>query len=316
MSSRDEKSETSSLAVTDETLLAFADEVGPEGPVAVVGGRTRWETGGPSADGTRLLAAPAGIVAYSASEMTVQVRAGTAVTELDTALATEGQRTALPERGGTVGGAVAVGENVLDVMGRGRLRDAVLQVRYVSAEGRLVTGGGPVVKNVSGFNLPKLMAGSLGTLGLFAEFVLRTNPIPPARRWLRASEVDPTAAFDALYHPSTVLWDGTTTWVHLEGHGPDIDAESAVLRDLGGFVEVDGPPPRPPHRWSMTPAEAASLDGRRTGGFLASIGVGLVHAEQPAPDRGEDSSVKPVAVRMKQDFDPTGRLNPGRRPGG
>jgi len=300
--------------ITDEVLVTFADEVGPVGPVAAVGSRTRWSTGGPSADGTRLVTAPHGIVAHSASEMTVQVRAGTTVTDLDAALAEQGQRTALPDRGGTVGGAVAVGENRLDVLGRGRLRDAVLQIRYVSAEGRLVTAGGPVVKNVTGFNLTKLMTGSLGTLGLFAELILRTNPIPAAQRWSAASGVDPVAVFDALYRPASVLWDGTTTWVHLEGHGPDIDAESAVLAGLGDFVEVEGPPALPPHRWSLTPAEAAMADGGATGAFVASIGVGTVFAEKPPPPSPVPATS--VAVRVKQNFDPTGRLNPGRRPGG
>ncbi len=305
----------STLAITDEVLLAFADDVGATGPVAVVGGRTRWQHGGVVHDGTRLLTAPTGIVAYSAPEMTVQVRAGTTVAELDAALEAEGQRTSLPDRGGTVGGAVAVGENVVEVMGRGRLRDAVLQVRYVNADGEPVTGGGPVVKNVTGFNLPKLMTGSLGTFGLFAEFVLRTNPIPPATRWLSATGVDPVVALDALYRPSAVLWDGLSTWVHLEGHHADIEVESATLRDVGGFTEVDGPPALPASRWSITPAAAAALDRVDMGGFVASIGVGTVWAKEPAPSspRGEVNDA--VAERLKQNFDPAGRLNPGRRPG-
>lgn len=305
----------STLAITDEVLLEFAAHVGSEGPVAVEGSRTRWATGGQGREGTRLVRAPSGVVAYAASEMTVQVRAGTTVAELDAVLAAEGQRTALPDRGGTVGGAVAVGENVLEVIGRGRLRDAVLQVRYVAADGRLVTGGGPVVKNVTGFNLPKLMTGALGTLGLSAEFVLRTNPIPEARRWMVAAGVDPVAAFDALYRPSAVLWDGTTTWVLLEGHGPDIEAESRVLRSLGGFTEVGGPPDLPEQRWSLTPKEAASLDGERTGPFVASIGVGMVAASHPAPPRPRDPHADAVAARLKINFDPAGRLNPGRDPG-
>src|SRR4051812_7469403 len=104
--------------------------------------------------------------------MTVRVRVGTTVAELHEALRAHGQRSALPERGGTVGGAIAVGHNDLHVLGRGRVRDAVLQLRYVSADGRLITGGGTTVKNVSGFDLPRLMVGALGTLGVLAEAVL------------------------------------------------------------------------------------------------------------------------------------------------
>ena len=82
--------------------------------------------------------------------MTILVRAGTTVADLHATLAEHGQRTGLPERGGTIGGALAVGENHLCALGRGRVREALLQVRYVSAEGRIVTSGGPTVKNVSG----------------------------------------------------------------------------------------------------------------------------------------------------------------------
>ena len=70
------------------------------------------------------------------------------------------------------------------------------QVRYVSAEGTVVKAGGPTVKNVSGFDLCRLLVGSLGTLGLIAEVVLRTRPLPAAERWL-AGEADPFALLRA-----------------------------------------------------------------------------------------------------------------------
>ena len=305
----------STLAITDPVLHTFADEVGADGPVAIAGGRTRWDVGGPLDADARVLSAPSGIVTYAASEMTVQVRAGTSVADLAAELAARGQRTALPDRGGTVGGAVAVGENPVDVMARGRLRDAVLQVRYVSAEGELVTGGGPVVKNVTGYNLPKLLTGSLGTLGLFGEFVLRTNPVPAASRWLSAVGVDPTLAHGAVHRAAEVLWDGTTTWIHLEGHGPDIEAESVVLRDLAGFVEVDGPPARPAHRWSLSPAGALGLPASSPGPTLVAVGVGLGWCDTAQPSRATPPGVDAVAARLKHNFDPTGRLNPGREVG-
>jgi glycolate oxidase FAD binding subunit len=305
----------SAPAITDPVLVDFAHDMGADGPVAIAGGRTRWEVGGPVDPGARVLTAPAGVVSYSPSEMTVQVRAGTTVAELAAELAANGQRTALPERGGTVGGAIAVGENPVDLMARGRLRDAVLQVRYVSAEGELVTGGGPVVKNVTGYNLPKLMAGSLGTLGLFVEFVLRTNPVPAASRWFAAAEVDPVDVIDAVYRPASVLWDGTTTWVHLEGHEPDIEAETGVLRGLAGFDEVEGPPPLPAHRWSLSPVEAGRLPSTVDGAVMVAVGAGLAWADQPQPVRTTPPGVDRVAARLKHNFDPVGRLNPGRTVG-
>jgi glycolate oxidase FAD binding subunit len=307
------------LTSTDRLVATFADAVGVEGAVAVEGGRTRWNVGGPSADGTRLFSAPTGIITYSPEEMTVRVRAGTTVAELHAALAERNQRTALPDRGGTVGGALAVGENDIRVLGRGRIRNALLQVRYVSAEGKVITSGGPTVKNVTGFDLPRLMVGSLGTLGLLAEVIVRTNPIPAVSRWLAADGVDPQAALDSVIAPSAVLADGVTTWVELEGHGVDVDAAQRALASVGGFSEVDGPPPLPPFRWSMTPAEAADLASGRseaaTGGFVAAIGFGLVLAERACPAVGLAPELATVAGRLKQNFDPSGRLNPGRQPG-
>ena len=309
------------LAVDDPVLDAFAAEVGSDDPVAAEGHRTRWGVGGETAADVRLVRAPSGIVAYRPEEMTVTVRAGTPVAELHEALAERGQRTALPERGGTVGGALAVGESDPRALGRGLVRTALLQVRYVSAEGRIVSGGGPTVKNVSGFDLPRLLVGSLGSLGLLAEVILRTNPAPPTSRWLRADDIDPAVVVDRLLAPSAVLWDGAATWVELEGHGRDVEAQEAVLAALGPVTEVDPDPDTglpvalPPHRWSLAPAELGGLgEGSGTGAFVAAMGLGLVFAERPQPHRPLDPAVAEVSRRLKDNFDPTGRLNPGRDP--
>ena len=243
----------STLTSADPALHEFAALVGTDDPIAVQGNGTRWHLGGPLDESARLVEAPTGIVDYQPSEMVVTVRAGTTVAELHEALAAAGQTSALPDRGGTVGGAVAVGENRIDRLGRGSVRDAVLQVRYVSAEGEIVTGGGPVVKNVSGFNLPKLIVGSLGTLGLIAEVVLRANPLPPVQRWIRAERVDPRDIRDALLRPGAVLWDGTSSWALVEGHEVDVDAEVDKLATLADIADVDGPPELPPHRWFLSP---------------------------------------------------------------
>ena len=178
--------------VRDPALLAFADEVGTvdTGPVAVEGGRTQWAVGGLPAGDVRLVRAPTGIVAFEPAEMTVQVRAGTTLTELDAALAAAGQRVALqglpPDA--TVGGVLAVGLSGPARLGHGPIRDTLLQARYVSAEGLLVTAGGPTVKNVTGFDLCRLLVGSLGTIGLLAEVTLRTRPRPELSCWLSGEE--------------------------------------------------------------------------------------------------------------------------------
>lgn len=299
-----------------DPVAAFAAEVGPPaaGPVVAVGGRTQWDAGGAidPAAGAREVRAPAGIVAVHAADMTVRVRAGTTVADLDAALAEVGQCVALPAwPGATVGGILAVGHSGIRRLGWGPVRDTVLEVRYVSAEGAVVTAGGPTVKNVSGFDLCRLLVGSLGTLGLLAEVTLRTRPLPVTERWV-TGEVDPFALAQTLARPASVLWDGTTTWVLLAGHPDDVAADAADH----GLVDASGPPPLPPHRWSLRPGDLRDLAAGdpATGGFVAQVGVGVVHAAVPPPRRSVDPAVAALHRRIKHLFDPTGRLSPGRDP--
>ena len=304
------------MADFDEALRGFAAEVGSDGPVCVRGGGTRWSLGGESAPGTREVAAPAGIVAFEPAEMTVRVRAGTAVAELHEELATAGQRTALPERpGGTVGGALMAGESSVARLGLGMVRDALLQVRYVCADGRIASGGAGTVKNVSGFDMCRLLVGSLGTLGLVGEALVRTVPVGEVERWVRLPGAAPGAARSCLTAAS-VLWDGTDVWAFLSGYGVDVDEDLGVLASAGSCEDVDGPPDLPPHRWSCTAAQAASFGSENgaAGRFVAEIGVGVVHASEPQPVRPVEPGVAELNRRFKERFDPTGRLNPGRDP--
>ena len=308
----------------DEVLIEFAAEVGSEGPVSVRGGGTRWHAGGDLAPGTREVWAPAGIVALEPAEMTVRVRAGTTVAELHEALAEAGQRTALPERpASTVGGALTVGESAITRLGLGPVRDALLQARYVCADGRVATGGAATVKNVSGFDLCRLLVGSLGTLGLLGEALLRTLPVPESENWCRLESPDPREVWRRCRTATSILWDGAVTWVLLSGYAADTAADRVTLGELGEVSDAAGPPPLPPHRWSCTPAEAAAFDrdnGTAPAGatgdidFVAEIGVGVVHASVPRPSRPTEPGLAGLNRRMKECFDPTGRLNPGRDP--
>ena len=302
----------------DRSLAEFAELVGAADSVAVEGNRTRWNLGGSLHQSTRLVRAPSGIVSYSPEEMTVRVRAGTSVGELAAALTLRGQRCALPDRGGTVGGAIAVGENHLEMLGRGTLRASVLEVRYVSADGVVIVGGGPTVKNVTGFDLPRLLTGSLGTLGLIGEVIVRTNPTPSVSQWMSSSAADPFVVRDTLVRCGAVLWDGVSTWALVEGHRDEVDEQARRLGKLARFDVVERAPTLLEHRWSLPPATLRELaragNGIETGRFVASVGTGLVFAERPQPARILDAAVKTVSARIKQEFDPSGRLNPGRNP--
>jgi glycolate oxidase FAD binding subunit len=295
------------MTVSETTidLASFAEEVSGSGPVAVEGGRTQWEIGGAPDPSVRLVRAPAGIAEIAADEMTVCCGAGTLVTELDAALAEHGQCVALPAwDGATVGGVLAVGRSGIRRLGYGPVRDTLLQARYVSAEGRVVKAGGPTVKNVSGYDLCRLLVGSLGTVGLIGEVILRTRPLPAASRWFTAETSEPAALVAALYRPISVLWNGEGVWVLLEGHPADVEA----LASASHLVPAEGPPALPPHRWSISPTEVTAL----TGTFVAEVGVGVVYHAQRQPERAVDPAVADLTRRIRNLFDPERRLNPGR----
>jgi len=279
-------------------LTEFAEAVGVDGPVTIAGTRSR---GGPVA-GVRTVAAPAGIDRVEPAEMTVSCGAGTSVAELDEALVEFSQAVAIPPAG-TVGGALAVGQSGLRRLGYGPVRDVLLQARYVSGAGEVVKAGGPTVKNVSGFDLCRLLVGSHGTLGFLGEVIVRTRPRSRYEQWFRGT-VAPDEALARLYRPTSVLWDGARTWVLLEGDERDVDAQAGPLR----LEPVAGPPVLPAGgRRSIPPSQWASV----TGDFVVEIGIGIVHHAEPAPPVAVDPAVRRLHRRIKANFDPTGRLNPG-----
>jgi len=183
------------------------------------------------------------------------------------------------------------------------------------------------VKNVTGYDLCRLMVGSLGTLGLLAEVVLRCYPRPAASRWFRSvpSLRDPREVAGRVYRASSVLWNGEQTWVWLEGHPADVAAQAEEV--LGtAFEEVTRPPALAyRHRLSLPPAAFSRLlagELSAPGPWLAEVGVGTVHTDRPAdvaatlgiswPPRLE-ARVAALHQELKARFDPTGRLNPGRQ---
>lgn len=120
---------------------------------------------------------------YPARDLTISVEAGLPVRGLESALAAKGQMLPLDipfAELATVGGAIAANANGPRRLAYGTWRDMVLGVKYVTAEGKLARGGGKVVKNVAGYDIPKLMIGSLGTLGILVEITLKVFPCPPA----------------------------------------------------------------------------------------------------------------------------------------
>jgi glycolate oxidase len=142
-----------------------------------------------------------GIVRYDPEELTLTALAGTPVAEIEAELAASGQY--LPfdppfaAAGATLGGVVAAGTSGPGRYRHGGIRDFVVGARFLDGTGELIMSGGQVVKNAAGFDLPKLLVGSLGRLGVILELSLKVLPAPPAWGTLRADAGGIEAALDA-----------------------------------------------------------------------------------------------------------------------
>jgi len=284
-------------------LAEFREAVGTDGAVCVRGGATRWGLGGDPA-GAHEVRAPFGIEEFLPAEMTVTVGAGTTIAELAEVLGASGQEVALDgPPGATVGGALAVGRSSLRRGRVGSIADTLLQADCVGANGALFTAGGPTVKNVTGYDVCRLLVGSLGTLALLGRVILRTRPVPESSLWL-AGELTPGRVADVAYRPATVLWDGQRTTVRLEGHPRDLNDERERLVALG-LGEVDEPELGPGmSRWT----------GQIAAGEVLDVLGGVVYGDLPKTLPVVGPGVHALASRIRDEFDPGRRLNPGRDP--
>ena len=144
------------------------------------------------------------VVDYPAADMTITVEAGIPLGALRRVLAEQGQRLTLeaPQADrATLGGIFATNASGPRRFALGRPRDQIIGVRFVDAQGEVLKGGGRVVKNVAGYDLPKLLTGSMGTLGIIAELTLKVRPLPEASAlaWIRFRRLaDAAQAIDRL----------------------------------------------------------------------------------------------------------------------
>jgi glycolate oxidase FAD binding subunit len=241
--------------------------------LAVEGGATKRELHAPvNADARLTLSALRGVIDYDHEELVVRVWAGTPLKELEALLAEREQMLAFepfdhavwfdrPEGQATVGGIVAANVSGPRRLVSGAARDHLLGFTAVSGRGEILKGGGAVVKNVSGFDLPKLMAGSHGTLAVLTSLTLRVVPRPPTEITLRYRDLEddeahrlmtqalgtPAAVSSAAHRPAAMRDEvsapsvrGAETWLRLEGFGPSVDARARLLeRALAAFGRAD-----------------------------------------------------------------------------
>ena len=218
-------------------------------PLSPIGGGTRLNPG--EGQGERLnVSGLRGVVLYEPAALTLVVRAGTPLAEVQAALAAEGQMLAFEPDArprSTIGGVVAANASGPRRVQAGACRDALLGVRYVNGQGEIVKNGGRVMKNVTGYDLVKLMAGSRGRLGVLTEVALKTAPIPPCVATLALPGLDAAGSVAALttaltgpYDVSGAAWlPGQGALIRIEGlEGSVAIRRRALTEKLAGFGEV------------------------------------------------------------------------------
>jgi FAD/FMN-containing dehydrogenase len=225
--------------LVDRTLDACAHRTALE----IRGGGTKTFYGGPLAGECLHTAGLAGISSYEPTELVVTVRAGTPLADLEAALAEGGQCLPFqPPRfaaGGTVGGMVAAGLSGPSRASLGSLRDHVLGVTLLDGRGELLTFGGQVSKNVAGYDVSRLIAGSLGILGVILEVSLKVLPVNRAAATLYF-DCDEVEALRRLHGwASQPLPISGSAWCDGRLHvrlGGAVAAVDAACDRLGGTV--------------------------------------------------------------------------------
>jgi len=292
------------------------------------------------------------IVDWQPEDLTVVVQPGVLVSELAARLEQHRQTAVLPEVPGaaTIGGVIAAGVSGWRRLRYGPTKDRVLETRLATGDGRLVRSGGRLVKNVTGYDIPRLVTGSFGSFGLITEVCLKLWPTPAEKAMVEVA--DPVAALRAAYRPLAVVETNAGTTVYLAGTSQELEEQA---QRIGGDL-------LPGHRWPEPLAGPVRLVLRMPRGetargvsmvtehgapYQAAHGVGevqfvadgieladlerlreaadaaggsMVVADAP-PTLGLDpwgtppGSV-PLQRRVKAAFDPRGIANPGILPGG
>ncbi len=244
------------------------------------------------------------VLTHAAGDLVVTVQPGLALADLQAALAPHGQRLALDACSprGTIGGTVATAFSGPLRYRYGSVRDLVIGITVVLADGTVAKSGGTVVKNVAGYDLAKLYTGSLGTLGVITELTFRLHPVPESQRWITVTTGDPRRAAAAVAavrgsqnDPVAMEIDRpapgapVTVGVALEGVEGGIGARAAQVAVLlgAGAVVADAPPdwwgalPHDPSTGigavlTAEPSALAAVLAEAPGALRGSAGVGVL----------------------------------------
>ncbi len=208
-------------------------------PLRIIGGNSKQHFGRESPGEPIHMREYSGVVDYQPSELVITVRAGTTVAEVQDALAAENQFLAseppLFDGAATIGGTLACNLSGPSRPWQGSIRDHVLGVRIINGKGEHLRFGGEVMKNVAGYDVSRLMAGAMGTLGVLTEITLKVVPRPETTLTLRHS----LAANEALRTmndiartplPATgACWFDGDMFIRLAGAASAVDAAATRI---------------------------------------------------------------------------------------
>ena len=242
------------MDITSEDALVDAIK-GAGTPLAVQGGGTR---GVPKAGTVLSVAGLSGITLYEPGALTLVAQAGTPVADIEAALAQENQRLAfepMDHRGllsttgsPTIGGVMAANVSGPRRISVGAARDFLLGVRFVDGQGVVIKNGGRVMKNVTGYDLVKVMAGSYGSLGVLSEVSMKVLPRPETQAALVLHGLDDAAAVRAMAAALGSPFEVTgaahdrackKTMLRIEGFETSVLYRLERLRDLLGNMGAE-----------------------------------------------------------------------------
>lgn len=225
------------------------------------------------------------VLEHAAGDLVVTVQSGVRLDDLAAVLAAADQRLALdpPESAGTIGGLIATGAAGPLRYRYGSPRDLLIGITVVRPDGTIAKSGGKVVKNVAGYDLGKLFAGSLGTLGLITEATFRLHPRPQASAWLTRDYPSTTATASAVHAiadspvtPAAIELDWPSAGAPisvsalLEGAPDSVSERSARLSSLLDRA-MTGQSPAQPKRAGDRPRHRALADAGAAGGTLLRV---------------------------------------------
>ena len=294
---------------------------GATGPLRIVGGGTR-PIGRPVAGEVLSMAGLRGVELYEPGSLTLVVRAGTPLAEVEAVLAGEGQRLAFEpmdhrallgtEGTPTIGGVVAANVSGPRRIQAGAARDSLIGLRFVDGSGQVIKNGGRVMKNVTGYDLVKLMAGSWGTLGALSEVAFKVLPAPEAAICLQLRDLPDVQAVKAMalalgspyeVNGAAHLPKAGQTLLRIEGFAASVAYRAGCLADLlapfGAVERLDDPAAVAAiwrdlrdvaafagqagdvWRLSVKPSDAPDVAARIAGEVIYDWGGGLIWALVP-----------------------------------